>query len=70
MVFICHLLALQFRVLILPMSLQSAKLLSPAIKAKHQDDIITGFFSDTMMKDWDNDDLQLQDAIVGESAAS
>ena len=25
-------------------------------KAKHQDDIITGFFSETMMKDWDNDE--------------
>ena len=31
------------------------------IQAKHQDDIITGVFSDTMMKDWDNDDPQLQD---------
>jgi len=27
--------------------------------AKHQDDIITGHFSDTMMKDWDNDDVNL-----------
>ncbi|CAK9097939.1 Ketol-acid reductoisomerase (NADP(+)) (KARI) (Acetohydroxy-acid isomeroreductase) (AHIR) (Alpha-keto-beta-hydroxylacyl reductoisomerase) (Ketol-acid reductoisomerase type 2) (Ketol-acid reductoisomerase type II) [Durusdinium trenchii] len=27
--------------------------------AKHQDDIITGFFSETMMKDWDNDDVNL-----------
>jgi len=33
-------------------------------KAKHQDDIITGVFSDTMMKDWDNDVLWLQD--IGE----
>lgn len=26
---------------------------------KHQDDIITGFFSKTMMEDWDNDDANL-----------
>merc|ERR1712187_227395 len=26
---------------------------------KHQDDIITGVFSSTMMKDWDNDDVNL-----------
>lgn len=26
---------------------------------KHQDDIITGHFSETMMKDWDNDDVNL-----------
>merc|ERR1712217_473757 len=26
---------------------------------KHQDDIITGVFSSTMMKDWDNDDANL-----------
>mmetsp|Transcript_128542 Transcript_128542/g.274131 ORF Transcript_128542/g.274131 Transcript_128542/m.274131 type:complete len:505 (-) Transcript_128542:46-1560(-) len=26
---------------------------------KHQDDIITGVFSETMMKDWDNDDANL-----------
>ena len=27
--------------------------------AKHQDDIITGHFSKTMMEDWDNDDVNL-----------
>merc|ERR1712196_513711 len=27
--------------------------------AKHQDDIITGQFSSTMMADWDNDDVNL-----------
>merc|ERR1719408_655940 len=27
--------------------------------AKHQDDIITGHFSSTMMADWDNDDVNL-----------
>merc|ERR1719197_1985416 len=27
--------------------------------AKHQDDIITGHFSKTMMADWDNDDVNL-----------
>merc|ERR1719454_1475930 len=27
--------------------------------AKHQDDIITGVFSSTMMADWDNDDVNL-----------
>ncbi|MEY4515327.1 MAG: hypothetical protein RLZZ450_7449, partial [Pseudomonadota bacterium] len=27
--------------------------------AKHQDDIITGVFSETMMKDWDNNDVNL-----------
>merc|ERR1740117_2515248 len=27
--------------------------------AKHQDDIITGHFSETMMADWDNDDVNL-----------
>eukprot|EP00931_Biecheleriopsis_adriatica_P113733 TRINITY_DN888_c0_g1_i1.p1 TRINITY_DN888_c0_g1~~TRINITY_DN888_c0_g1_i1.p1 ORF type:complete len:544 (-),score=145.39 TRINITY_DN888_c0_g1_i1:64-1518(-) len=27
--------------------------------AKHQNDIITGHFSETMMKDWDNDDVNL-----------
>ena len=26
---------------------------------KHQDDIITGEFSSTMMADWDNDDVNL-----------
>ena len=31
----------------------------PTRYAKHQDDIITGVFSSTMMADWDNDDVNL-----------
>jgi len=35
------------------------KVLMQPLYAKHQDDIITGHFSKTMMADWDNDDVNL-----------
>merc|ERR1712054_253163 len=35
------------------------KTIMQPLYAKHQDDIITGVFSSTMMADWDNDDVNL-----------
>jgi len=35
------------------------KTIMQPLYAKHQDDIITGHFSSTMMADWDNDDVNL-----------
>merc|ERR1712196_317852 len=35
------------------------KVIMRPLYAKHQDDIITGQFSSTMMADWDNDDVNL-----------
>ena len=35
------------------------KTIMQPLYAKHQDDIITGHFSKTMMEDWDNDDVNL-----------
>jgi ketol-acid reductoisomerase len=35
------------------------KVIMQPLYAKHQDDIITGVFSSTMMADWDNDDVNL-----------
>jgi ketol-acid reductoisomerase len=35
------------------------KVIMQPLYRKHQDDIITGVFSSTMMKDWDNDDVNL-----------
>ena len=35
------------------------KVIMQPLYAKHQDDIITGHFSKTMMEDWDNDDVNL-----------
>jgi len=35
------------------------KVIMRPLYVKHQDDIITGHFSETMMKDWDNDDVNL-----------
>merc|ERR1712054_330681 len=35
------------------------KTIMQPLYAKHQDDIITGVFSSTMMADWDNDDANL-----------
>ena len=35
------------------------KVIMQPLYAKHQDDIITGVFSSTMMADWDNDDKNL-----------
>ena len=38
---------------------EELKTLMRPLFAKHQDDIISGKFSETMMKDWDNDDKDL-----------
>jgi len=38
---------------------EELKQIMQPLYAKHQDDIITGVFSETMMKDWDNDDANL-----------
>merc|ERR1719408_1204399 len=38
---------------------EELKLIMRPLYAKHQDDIITGHFSSTMMADWDNDDVNL-----------
>ena len=35
------------------------KVIMQPLYAKHQDDIISGVFSSTMMADWDNDDVNL-----------
>lgn len=42
----------------LELSDELKKIMQP-LYAKHQDDIITGHFSKTMMEDWDNDDKNL-----------
>jgi len=38
---------------------EELKVIMQPLYAKHQDDIITGHFSSTMMADWDNDDVNL-----------
>jgi len=38
---------------------QELKVIMQPLYAKHQNDIITGHFSSTMMADWDNDDVNL-----------
>jgi len=38
---------------------EELKVIMQPLYAKHQDDIITGVFSSTMMADWDNDDVNL-----------
>merc|ERR1712203_1008175 len=38
---------------------EELKVIMRPLYAKHQDDIITGHFSSTMMADWDNDDADL-----------
>ena len=38
---------------------EELKVIMKPLYDKHQDDIITGHFSSTMMADWDNDDVNL-----------
>ena len=39
---------------------EELKIVMRPLYDKHQDDIITGHFSSTMMADWDNDDVDLK----------